>query len=75
MWLTEEQTIDLTGYRRPSYQISWLKARGMRFFVRKDGHPRIPCSEINPTASVAEVEPNLEALEQLGYIYGDGKTT
>ena len=50
MILSRDQVIELSGYRKPSCQIKWLKRQGLRFFVGADGHPRVPVSSINEPA-------------------------
>lgn len=39
--LTEIELHKLTGYRRPSKQIEWLRREGFEFRVAADGHPRV----------------------------------
>lgn len=41
MFLTSTELLDLTGYRRPSLQIAWLRAHRWRFAVNAAGHPRV----------------------------------
>lgn len=39
MFLSPDELVTLTGYRRPSRQIVWLRARRVRHFVNAVGHP------------------------------------
>jgi len=37
--LTQQQMVDLTGYKQKSRQIRALRQMGVRHFVRPDGRP------------------------------------
>lgn len=63
--LTRAQVTELSGYRKPSCQIKWLKRQGLRFFVGADGYPRVPTSEIERKPTVKATEPDFEALGRL----------
>jgi hypothetical protein len=43
--LTSEEMVQLTGRRKPSKQIAWLKDKGLRenvhFFVNAAGYPQV----------------------------------
>lgn len=39
MFLTVDELVELTGARRPSTQIRWLKSRQIRHYVNLAGHP------------------------------------
>jgi hypothetical protein len=41
MFLTADELRELTGYRRPSKQIEWLRERHWRFELNAAGHPRV----------------------------------
>jgi len=41
MFLTTEELFQLTGLRRPSAQIRWLRSRQIRHYVNAVGHPVI----------------------------------
>lgn len=41
MFLTADELVTLTGLRRPSAQIRWLRARRIRHYVNAVGHPVI----------------------------------
>lgn len=64
MFLTRNQVVELTGYRRPSKQINQLRSMGLRFFVAADGHPRVPESAINGERKENRRGPDFSALEK-----------
>lgn len=41
MFLTEDELVELTGYRQPSKQIVHLRAQRIPFHPNKAGHPRV----------------------------------
>ena len=41
MFLTDDEFHTLTGLRRPSAQIRWLRSRHVRHYVNATGHPVI----------------------------------
>lgn len=41
MFLTAAELAELTGYRRPSAQLRWLREHRWRFEVNAVGHPRV----------------------------------
>lgn len=57
----------LTGFKRPSKQITWLKQQHITFFVSAGGHPRVPRSAIDvqrTTIDVLPKAPNWEAMHR-----------
>lgn len=51
----------LTGLKLPSAQRRWLRANGVRFWVRADGRPAVPRSQIDGTREQERrAEPRLE---------------
>ena len=68
MFLAETDVQSLTGYRRPSAQIRWLRQHGWRFIVNALGKPVVALAEFNRRMvgsvqrSVAQQEPNWDAL-------------
>lgn len=60
--LSAEDLIQLTGYRRPSFQRRWLDAQGIRYYVRADGYPAVPTDALYPKAHQATQQPNWSAL-------------
>ena len=65
MILTRQQVTELSGYRKPSCQIKWLKRQGLRFFVGADGYPRVPASEIERPKGPASAQPDFTQLPPL----------
>lgn len=66
MTLTDDDLFLLTGYRRPSKQIEWLKRNRWVFVVNAVGHPRVATAYYNmkmgvDRAQAAIVQPNWEA--------------
>jgi len=41
MFLTADELYALTGYRRKSGQIEWLRAKRWRFEITREGFPRV----------------------------------
>lgn len=41
MFLSEQELIDLTGYRQASKQAAHLKAQRIPFHTNRAGHPRV----------------------------------
>lgn len=66
MFLTDEELIELTGYRLPSAQRRWLRTRGWRHEVNRMGRPRVARSyceaRLCGVTTVDDDEPNWEAL-------------
>lgn len=65
MFLTEEQLVDLTGLTQPAAQVRWLKANGVRHFVRADGHVRVPKKAVegeDAGAGPVSAQPDFGAL-------------
>ncbi len=63
MLLSRKEIEALTGYRRPSKQIAWLRKYGFRFFVAADGYPRVLRADLEQPLRKQRVEPDLSALE------------
>lgn len=47
MFLTTAELRDLTGYKRPSAQVRWLRRHGWRFTVSGLGGPVVAVAELN----------------------------
>ncbi|GKX39533.1 DUF4224 domain-containing protein [Pectobacterium versatile] len=45
--LTDDELIELTGYKYPSKQSAALTRAGISFVVRKDGRPRVTWAHVN----------------------------
>lgn len=41
MFLTKKEVAELSGYRKPSAQIKWLRVEQFGFVVGGDGHPKV----------------------------------
>lgn len=65
MFLTRDEIEQLTGYRRPTRQISWLRRNGLRFFVGADGYPRVPRANFENLAKPRFAEPDFNSLEKV----------
>ena len=74
LFLTKDQILELTGYRRPSNQIRWLRDQGFKFKVAADGKPRVLVAEVNHlmcsddgiTREIKRQKPDYEALNRNG---------
>jgi hypothetical protein len=66
LFLSIEDVVELTGFKMKSKQILWLQTSGLRFFVARDGTPRIPLAELthSSTAIKDDIEPNLDGLSR-----------
>lgn len=51
LFLTDEEVVRLTGYRRPHKQIDWLNQQRLRHWIAADGYPRVPRASIDGTAT------------------------
>ena len=64
-FLTAEEVAQLTGYRRPSLQIQWLKSRRLRFFVNGAGYPVVSWGTVHgDNVTPLPWTPNLSALKE-----------
>ncbi|UFT92864.1 DUF4224 domain-containing protein [Pectobacterium carotovorum] len=45
--LTNDELVELTGYKYASKQCDALRRSGISFIVRKDGRPRVTWSHVN----------------------------
>ena len=65
MFLTNAQLQELTGYQKPSAQIRWLRAQGLRRWVRADGRPAVPITAIDgPAPPQVRPQPNFAAIRK-----------
>jgi hypothetical protein len=64
MFLTEDQLQELTGYRQPKAQVTWLQKNGVRHYVRADGRPKVPTAAIESPDGVVPsvVLPDFDAV-------------
>lgn len=66
MFLTAEELADLTGLKRPSAQLQWLRLRGWPVESDAKGRPRVLRSVVEARlggiSAPAKTEPNFGAL-------------
>lgn len=65
MFLTADELRTLTGYRRHSAQVRWLRRHGYRFTVNGLGAPVVALAEVNRHmvgGRAPVMEPNFGAL-------------
>jgi hypothetical protein len=65
VFLSPENLIELTGYKKPALQRRWLIKNGYRFDVRADGRASVLSSQVvarQGGARERSAEPNWEAL-------------
>lgn len=65
LFLTADEMTTLTGVRRPSAQIRFLRSRRIRHIVNRAGHPVVARAWIVDEADVVALErPNLQILRR-----------
>ena len=69
LFLTPDELVELTGYRRKSAQIAWLSTHGWRFAVSAGGYPRVARAYLerrmvarSPGPAVESAAPDFGAL-------------
>ncbi|HEJ7839716.1 TPA: DUF4224 domain-containing protein [Serratia marcescens] len=67
--LTDEELIEMTGYKYPSKQCEALARAGISFIKRRDGRPRVTWAHVNAALSgclapavTEENTPNFDAM-------------
>lgn len=61
MFLTEEEVIELTGYRKPSAQSRWLWANGIKNYTNSQNRVIVVRSVVEGENLASDiVEPNFE---------------
>jgi hypothetical protein len=67
--LTDDELVELTGYRFQSKQCEALKRSGISFVRRRDGRPRVTWTHVNAAlsgiqhiAAEEEERPNFDAI-------------
>lgn len=65
MFLTPDELVTLTGFRRSGAQARWLRSRGIRHFVNGAGHPVVARAWLDADRSAIPlpVRPNLSAVQ------------
>ncbi|AFC22455.1 DUF4224 domain-containing protein [Pectobacterium brasiliense] len=61
--LTDDELIELTGYKYPSKQCAALTRSGISFVTRRDGRPGVTWTAINASLSAVKAEQS-KAIEQ-----------
>jgi hypothetical protein len=46
VFLTPGELVELTGYKRASLQVGWLRKMGVRHYVRRDGRPVVVAADL-----------------------------
>ncbi|PWC09229.1 hypothetical protein B4923_20615 [Brenneria roseae subsp. americana] len=62
--LTNDELVELTGYRYPSKQCEVLRRSGVSFVIRRDGHPRVTWMHVNAVLNGAPTDPPIEDEDQ-----------
>lgn len=67
--LSDDELIEMTGYKYPSKQCEALQRAGISFVKRRDGRPRVTWTHVNaallgikPEVVTAEEKPNFDAI-------------
>lgn len=63
--ITERELIEMTAYKRPSFQARILREWGIPFVIGRDGRPRVLREHLKVLAGAVarrEAAPNLEGL-------------
>jgi hypothetical protein len=69
--LTQDELVELTGYKVPKFQVQWLKERGWRFELNRLGRPRVDREYYRQQMGVQgaspeppEAQPNWAAMDE-----------
>lgn len=65
MFLTPDDLLTLTGYKRRSDQVKWLARNGYRFSVNGAGQPIVATAEVERVlvgGTARRIEPNFGAI-------------
>jgi hypothetical protein len=54
VFLTPTELIELTGCKRHSLQLGWLRKMGVRHYVRRDGRPVVVAADLAATGKDRE---------------------
>ena len=69
--LTRQELLEISGFRRPSSVVKWLRQNGFVFVVAADGWPRIDRQHyhtrmgISTSKTLTKSEPNIKALMEI----------
>lgn len=70
MFLSHDDIVNLTGYKRSSCQIKWLLRNGIKYLTACDGKPRVLVSQIESVIGAEakptrrRTEPNFDRFER-----------
>lgn len=71
--LTDDELAQLSGYRRPFFQVQWLVQNGIHHWKRKDGVPVVPRSSIEQRQHEERRQgPDLDGLQSRGRVAEPG---
>jgi hypothetical protein len=65
IFLTDEEMVELTGYRQPAAQIRWLQKWRIRHTINRNGHPKVTQAAVEGSEA-PKTKPNFAALRQVG---------
>ena len=65
IFLTEDEMVELTGYRQPVKQIGWLQKWRIRHTVTRDGRPKVTLAAVEGSET-PKTTPNFAALRRVG---------
>lgn len=65
IFLTDEEMIEMTGYRQPAKQIRWLQKWRIRHTVNRDGRPKVTRAAVEGSET-PKTTPNFAALRKVG---------
>lgn len=71
LYLTDAELADLTGARRKSLQIEWLRANRWKYRVSREGFPRVArehwrsqmVGDVEPQPAPMRVRPNFAVIK------------
>lgn len=64
IFLTDEEMIELTGYRQPAAQIRFLQKWRIRHVVNRNGRPKVTQAAVEGSER-PKTSPNFKALHQV----------
>lgn len=65
IFLTDDEMIELTGYRQPAAQIRFLQKWHIRHLVHQNGHPKVTHAAVDGSET-PRTAPNFTALKRVG---------
>lgn len=67
-WLSDEELHDLTGYRRPSFQVQWLVSNRIKHYVNALNKVRVPrdaLAALKAQATEKKTEPDFTKVRKV----------